>query len=47
MIITECSAISEDGDTYLGTPNIYTEEQKDGWKKVVEAVHEKGGRIFL
>ena len=26
MIITECSAISVDGDSYLGTANIYTEE---------------------
>ncbi|CDW76084.1 nadh:flavin oxidoreductase [Stylonychia lemnae] len=47
LIITECSAISQDGDSYLGSSNIYSEEQIQGWKKVVDAVHEKGGRIFL
>jgi len=26
MIITECSAISQDGDSYLGSANIYSEE---------------------
>ena len=26
MIITECSAVSMDGDSYLGSANFYTEE---------------------
>ncbi|CAK4073141.1 unnamed protein product, partial [Aphanomyces euteiches] len=27
-------------------PGIYTEEQLAGWKKVTDAVHAKGGKIF-
>jgi N-ethylmaleimide reductase len=29
------------------TPGIYSKEQVAGWKKVTEAVHKAGGRIFL
>lgn len=47
MIITECAAISQDGDSYIGSANFYTPEQQEGWKKVVQAVHDKGGKIFL
>ncbi|CDW72532.1 fad fmn-binding family protein [Stylonychia lemnae] len=47
FILTECSAIRPDGNSFVGSAGIYTEEQALGWKKVVDAVHEKGGRIFL
>jgi len=30
-----------------GVPGIYTEQQIAGWRKVVDAVHAKGGVIFL
>ncbi|WP_281336024.1 alkene reductase [Flavobacterium eburneipallidum] len=46
LIITEGINISEQA---LGSPftlGIYTEEQIAGWKKVTDAVHEKGGKIF-
>lgn len=46
LIITEGINISEQA---LGSPftlGIYTEEQIVGWKKVTDAVHEKGGKIF-
>lgn len=29
-----------------GVPGLFTEEQAAGWKKVVDAVHEKGGYIY-
>jgi 2,4-dienoyl-CoA reductase-like NADH-dependent reductase (Old Yellow Enzyme family) len=29
------------------TPGIYSDEMVAGWKKIVEAVHQAGGRIFL
>lgn len=47
LMFTECSAVSPDGDSYIGSANIYSQEQVEGWKKVVEAVHAKGGRIFI
>ena len=30
-----------------GTPGIYSEQQIEGWREVVDAVHAKGGLIFL
>jgi N-ethylmaleimide reductase len=31
----------------LGAPGIYSDAQVAGWRKVTDAVHAKGGRIFL
>jgi len=47
LIMTECSAISHAGNSFIGCGAIYTREQTEGWKKVVDAVHKKGGRIYL
>ena len=47
LIITEATTIAVTGRGYLGAPGIYSDDQVTGWKKVVEAVHAKGGRIFL
>ena len=47
LILTECSPISKNGQSFLGTGGIYTKPQIDGWKKVTKAVHAKGGLIFM
>jgi N-ethylmaleimide reductase len=47
LIISEASPISPQGVGYPGTPGIYTSAQVEGWKRVTDAVHEKGGRIFI
>ncbi len=47
LIISEASQISPQGMGYPSTPGIYSEEQVEGWKKVTDAVHEEGGKIFL
>jgi N-ethylmaleimide reductase len=47
LIISEGSQISPFGYGYTGSPGCYTDEQIEGWKKVTEAVHEAGGKIFL
>ena len=47
LILTEATIMDAKGAGYAGTPGIYSEEQVQGWKKVTEAVHTKGGRIFL
>ena len=47
LLITEASQISQQGQGYQDTPGIYTEAQIEGWKKVTDAVHAKGGRIFI
>ena len=47
IMLTEASAWSSKGRAFPGAANIYTKEQAQGWKKVVDAVHQKGGKIFL
>jgi N-ethylmaleimide reductase len=46
LIVTEGTQISPLGQGYQDTPGIYTLEQRDGWRRVTDAVHEAGGRIF-
>ncbi|MDO5666278.1 MAG: alkene reductase [Alcaligenaceae bacterium] len=46
LIISEGSQISTQAVGYLFTPGIHSKEQVQGWKKVTEAVHEEGGKIF-
>ncbi|AFL84230.1 NADH:flavin oxidoreductase [Belliella baltica DSM 15883] len=47
LIITEGAQISEKAVGYINTPGIHTNAQVEGWKKVTEAVHEEGGKIFI
>ncbi len=47
LIITEGTAPSKNGLGYPNIPGIYSDEQIDGWKKVTDGVHAKGGKIFL
>jgi len=47
MILTEASAWSQRGQGFLGAGNLYTKEQAEGWKRVTDAVHQKGGLIFI
>ncbi|WP_394208124.1 alkene reductase [Paracoccus litorisediminis] len=46
LIITEATQISPQGQGYSFTPGIHSAEQVAGWRKVTDAVHAKGGRIF-
>jgi NADH:flavin oxidoreductases, Old Yellow Enzyme family len=46
LIITEGTFVSPQGIGYINVPSIYTPPQVEGWKKVTQAVHEKGGKIF-
>jgi N-ethylmaleimide reductase len=47
LIVSEATSVSPCGYGYPNTPGIHTKEQVDGWKKVTEAVHAKGGHIYL
>jgi len=47
LLITEATQISSRGQGYPATPGIHSEQQVEGWRLVTEAVHEKGGLIFL
>ena len=47
LIISKATQISPTGKGYAWTPGIYSPEQVKGWKLVTEAVHAKGGTIYL
>ena len=47
LIVTEGTSPSPNGLGYSRIPGLFNESQADGWKKITQAVHEKGGRIFV
>jgi N-ethylmaleimide reductase len=47
LIVTEATQVSPQGVGYVHTPGIHSPEQVEAWKKVTQAVHDKGGRIYL
>ncbi|HEU4883637.1 MAG TPA: alkene reductase [Longimicrobium sp.] len=47
LIVSEGSQVSPQGVGYPDTPGIHTDAQVEGWRRVTDAVHAKGGRIFL
>ena len=47
LIIAEASPVVATGFGSPGVPGIYSEHQIKGWRDVVDAVHAKGGMIFL
>ncbi|MCI9872155.1 alkene reductase [Arthrobacter humicola] len=46
LIVSEGTYPSPAGRSYPGQPGIVTPDQIAGWKKVTDAVHAEGGRIF-
>lgn len=48
LIIAEATMVMEHNSSFGGRePGIYSQAQVDGWKKVTDAVHKKGGKIVL
>lgn len=47
LIITEGTQISAEAKGYFRTLGIYSKAQTEAWKSVTDAVHKKGGRIFV
>ncbi|EGR2530188.1 alkene reductase [Vibrio cholerae] len=46
LIISEATIIRPDAQGYPNTPGLFTQAQIAGWKKVTDAVHANGGKIF-
>lgn len=46
LIISEGTPVDPKGVGYPQVPGIWSAEQAEAWKAIVEAVHEAGGRIF-
>jgi N-ethylmaleimide reductase len=47
LLLTEATTISEEANGWDQSPGIYTDEMTDGWKYTTNAVHDRGGVIFL
>jgi N-ethylmaleimide reductase len=47
LIITEATNVSPMAKGYVRTPGIYTPEQIESWRAVTQAVHARGGKIFM
>jgi N-ethylmaleimide reductase len=47
LTITEATHVSPQGIPYPRTPGILSPGQVGGWHRITEAVHGKGGRIFV
>lgn len=47
LIVSEATAISPSAQGWYGAPGIYADAQAEGWRKVLAAVHAKGGRMVL
>ncbi|OMO85680.1 hypothetical protein CCACVL1_10055 [Corchorus capsularis] len=46
FLITEATGVSDTAQGFKDTPGIWTKEQVEAWKPIVDAVHAKGGIIF-
>ncbi|XP_042493007.1 putative 12-oxophytodienoate reductase 11 [Macadamia integrifolia] len=46
LLISEATGVSDTAQGYPHTPGIWTKEQVEAWKPIVEAVHAKGGIFF-
>ena len=47
LIISEATYVSPMAKGYVRTPGIANDAQVEAWKKVTEAIHARGGKIFL
>ncbi|WP_049622782.1 alkene reductase [Frateuria defendens] len=46
LIVSEGTYIAPLGKGYAWTPGLFTPSQVDGWRRVTDAVHAAGGRLF-
>lgn len=47
LLITEATQVSNDAMGYPRTPGVYTAQQKAAWRRIIDAVHEAGGKIVV
>src|SRR3546814_14618085 len=47
LLISEATPVSLRGYGYAGAPGIYADRHIAGWRRVTDAVHRQGGRMFL
>jgi N-ethylmaleimide reductase len=47
LVIIEGTSISLTARSYLGAASFFHDDQVEGWKAIADAVHAKGGRVFM
>ena len=47
LIVAEATTISPQGNGWVETPGIYSSAMEAGWRRITDAVHAAGGKIFL
>src|SRR3954468_11404224 len=47
LIISEATSVDPMGVGYPDTPGIWSSEQTEGWRSIVDQVHRAGGRMLL
>ncbi|WP_459909568.1 oxidoreductase [Caballeronia sp. HLA56] len=47
LLISDATSVSPLGFAYVGAPGISTDAHRRGWRRVTDAIHAKGGRIYL
>jgi N-ethylmaleimide reductase len=47
LLITECTMVAPGTSAFINEPGIYSDAQIAAWKLTTDAVHAKGGRIFM
>lgn len=47
LLITEATQVGDTAQGYPNTPGLYTDAQVEGWRRVTDAVHAAGGRVFV
>ena len=47
LILSEATSVTPMGVGYPDTPGIWSDAQVEGWKPIVQALHEAGGHVFL
>ncbi len=47
LIVSEASQVVPEGQGYVATPGVHSDDQVSGWRRVTDAVHAAGGHLFL
>ncbi|WP_150050008.1 alkene reductase [Methylomonas rhizoryzae] len=47
LLISEATSISEQGLGWVETPGIYSDAMAQAWRPVTDAVHSRGGKMFM
>ncbi|MCO5591131.1 hypothetical protein L7F22_045112 [Adiantum nelumboides] len=47
LLIAEATGVSDTSQGYPHSPGVWTQEQVEGWRPIVQAVHDKGAIFFL